>query len=81
MEFREETIQEFNSYCDTTLTEKMNFSEAVDNIESANNNYFYVSICKEDVVEAISNDKDLTDQLDLNKVYIKEIGIYIALQP
>ncbi len=42
MEFRRETIKEFNSYCDTTLTEGMTFSEAVDNIDAADNSYFYV---------------------------------------
>ena len=81
MEFREETIQEFNSYCDTTLTESMTFAEVVDNIEDANNTYFYVSMCKDDVVEAINNVKEIADQLDLDKVYIKEVGVYIALQP
>ena len=42
MKFREETIQDFNSYRDTTLTEAMTFSEAVENIENANNSYFYI---------------------------------------
>ena len=35
MKFRKETIKEFNSYCDTTLTEDMTFYEAVDNIEKS----------------------------------------------
>ena len=81
MNFREETIQEFNSYCDTTLRKDMTFEEVVDNIESANNNYFYVSMCKDDVVEAINNEKEISDQLDLDNVYIKEVGVYIALHP
>lgn len=81
MEFREETIKEFNSYCDTTLTDDINFAEVVDNIESANNNYFYVSMCKDDIVEAINNEKEIADQLDLDKVYIKDVGVYIALHP
>jgi len=81
MRFREETIQEFNSYCDTTLTKDMTFVEVVDNIDDANNTYFYVSMCKDDVVEAINNEKEITEQLDLNKVYIKEVGVYIALHP
>lgn len=80
MKFREETIQEFNSYCDTTLIEDMTFADVVDNIDSANNNYFYVSMCEDDVVEAI-NSLEITDQLDLDKVYIKEVGVYIALHP
>jgi len=81
MRFREETIQEFNLYCDTTLAENMTFSEVVDNIEDANNNYFYVSMNEDDVIEAINNEKEIADQLDLDKVYIKGVGVYIALQP
>lgn len=81
MEFREETIQVFNSYCDTNLTENMSFEEAVDDIERANNNYFYVSLCENDVIEAINNEKEIADQLDLDNVFIKELGIYIALHP
>ena len=81
MKFREETIKEFNSYCDTTLKENMSFSEAVENIETANNNYFYVSMNKKDITEAINNERELANQLDLDKVYIKGLGIYIALHP
>jgi hypothetical protein len=80
MEFREESIQEVNSYCDTTLTESMTFVEAIENIESANNNYFYVSMCKNDVIEAIEDEQEIANQLDLDNVYIKELGIFIALQ-
>ena len=79
--FRTETPKEFNSYCDTTLTDDMTFSDAVDNIERANNNYFYVSACKDDVIKAINNDLEIAEQLDLDLVFIDEIGVYIALQP
>jgi len=80
MKFREETIQEFNSYCDTALTEDMTFAEVVDNIESANNNYFYISMCKDDVVEAIDNEKEIAEQFDLDLVYLLLQGIAIVLQ-
>jgi hypothetical protein len=79
MQFRKETIKEVNSYCDTTLTSDMTFAQAVDNIDAANNSYFYVSMAKEDVVEAINNEPELTEYLKLNNVYIKELGIYISL--
>ena len=79
MKFREETILEFNSYCDTTLGADMTFAEVVDNIESANNSYFYISMSKDDIVEAINNEKEIADQLDLDKVYIKEVGVYVTL--
>lgn len=81
MDFREETIKEFNSYCDTTLRKDMTFAEAIDDIERANNNYFYVSMSEEDVEEAIVNEQEIADQLDLDKVFIKDLGIFIALQP
>ena len=81
MDFREETIEEFNSYCDTTLRKDMTFAEAIDDIESANNSYFYVSMRKEDVEEAIVNEQEIADQLDLDKVFIKDLGIFIALHP
>ena len=81
MDFREETIKEFNSYCDTTLRKDMTFAEAIDDIESANNSYFYVSMRKEDVEEAIVNEQEIADQLDLDKVFIKDLGIFIALHP
>ena len=81
MKFRKETVQEFNSYCDTTLTENMTFAEIVDNIELANNKYFYVSMCKDDIIEAINNEKEIANQLELDKVYIKEVGVYITLHP
>ena len=81
MKFREESIEMFNSYCDTTLQKAMTFQEAIDNIESANNNYFYVSMREEDVLEAIENEKEIAEQLDLDLVFINELCIYIALQP
>ena len=81
MKFREESIEMFNSYCDTTLQKTMTFQEAIDNIESANNSYFYVSMREEDVLEAIENEKEIAEQLDLDLVFINELCIYIALQP
>ena len=81
MDFREETVEEFNAYCDTTLRKDMTFAEAIDDIESANNSYFYVSMRKEDVEEAIVNEQEIADQLDLDKVFIKDLGIFIALHP
>lgn len=81
MSFREQTIKEFNSHCDTTLTESMTFAEIVDNIDAADNVYFYISMCEEDVDEAIENEKELVSQLELELVYIKEVGVYIALHP
>lgn len=81
MKFREESIEIFNLYCDTTLRNDMTFHEAVDNIEEANNNYFYISMSEDDVLEAIENEKEIAEQLDLDLVFIDELCIYIALHP
>ena len=80
MKFREETIQEFNSYRDTTLIEYMTFANAVENIENANNSYFYISLSQNDVIEAINNEKEIAEQFDLDLVYLLPQGIAIALQ-
>ena len=80
MKFREETIQEFNSYRDTTLTEDMTFADAVENIENANNSYFYISLSQNDVIEAINNEKEIAEQFDLDLVYLLPQGIAIALE-
>ena len=81
MKFRTETIEEFNAYCDTSLTEDMTFSQVGDNIEEATNNYFYISMCGDDVIEAYLSEEDVASQLGLDFIFIEEVGVYIALQP
>lgn len=80
LKFREQSIEEFNLYQDTFLTEDMTFDEAMNEIEDKENNYFYTSLAEEDVQEAYENEYDIARQLELDPVYIKELGIYIALQ-
>lgn len=79
MKFRKETVQKFNSYRDTSLTEEMSFAEALENIENANNSYFYASFSQNDVIEAINDEKDIADMLELDLVYLVPQGIAIAL--
>lgn len=81
MEFKKTSIEQFNFFCDTKLNENMTFSEAIDEIEANDNNYFYVSMCENDVIEAIENEKEIADQLELDLIFIDELGIFIALQP
>lgn len=81
LQFTEQTIEEFNFFQDTFLTEDMTFAEAVDVIEQCDNRYFYISMAEEDVQEAYENEYEIARQLELDPVYIKELGIYIALQP
>jgi hypothetical protein len=79
LNFTKYSIKEFNLYFNTRLNKTMNFQEAIVNIEENKNNYFYVSMCQKDVIEAIENEKEIAMQLNLNLIYINEIGIYIAL--
>ena len=46
--------------------------------ENAEVNYFYVSMCKEDVLEAVENEKDIAEALDLRFILIEDLGIYIT---
>ncbi len=81
IKFNTQTIKEFNNSQDTTLNESMSFDDAMCNIEDADNNYFYCSMDKDDVIEAYLNEEEIAEQLELYFVLIKELGIYIALQP
>lgn len=69
---------DFNSIFDTDLKTNMTFSEAIDEIEKEEVSYFYVSMCEDDVLEAIRNKQEIANQLDLRLIYIEDLGIYIA---
>jgi hypothetical protein len=81
LNFKEQSIEDFNLYQDTHLTEDMTFDEAIDVIEMCDNNYFYASMAEKDVQLVYTNEIEVASQLELEPVYIKGLGIYIALQP
>ena len=77
-EFRVWGTGDFNSVMDTDLKTNMTFQQAIDEIEKAEVNYFYVSMCEEDVLEAVENEKDIAEALDLRFILIEDLGIYIT---
>lgn len=77
-DFENWTIRDFNSTFGTNLTNIMTFDEAMTHIENEEINYFYTSMDKDDVLEAIEAEKEIADQLDLSLLYITNLGIYIA---
>ncbi len=79
MKFIQETVKEFNSHSRANLFKGMTFWEIVQNIESSNNDYFYISMCENDVIEAVNDDKEIAKLIKLSPIYIKELGVYILL--
>ena len=77
-EFRVWDTGDFNCVMDTDLKTNMNFQQAIDEIEKAEVSYFYVSMCEEDVLEAVENEKDIAEALDLRFILIEDLGIYIT---
>ena len=77
-EFRVWSTGDFNCVMDTDLKTNMTFQQAIDEIEKAEVNYFYVSMCEEDVLEAVENEKDIAEALDLRFILIEDLGIYIT---
>lgn len=69
---------DFNSVMDTDLKSNMTFAEAIDEIESKEVSYFYVYMDENDVLEAIENEKEVAEALDLRLTFIEDLGIYIA---
>jgi hypothetical protein len=56
----------------------MTFQQAIDEIEAEEVSYFYISLRAEDVLQAIEDEQEIADQLDLRLIFIQDIGIYIA---
>ena len=77
-QFSSYLVNDFNIVTGTDLKSDMNFAEAIDEIEREEVNYFYVSMCEEDVLEAIENEKEIAEALDLRLIYIEDLGICIA---
>ncbi len=77
-QFEDYSIKTFNLVFGTELHENMTFQQAVDEIEQEEVSYFYVSMCEEDVLEAIENEKEVAEALDVRLIYIEELGIFIA---
>ncbi len=79
IKFTDENIKDFNLYNDTQLNENMTFEQAISNIEANGNKFFYVSMNKDDVLTEINQDIELSNQLNLDNVYIKGLGIYASI--
>ena len=77
-QFSSYSVNDFNIVTGTDLKSDMTFAEAIDEIEKEEVRYFYVSMCEEDVLEAIENEKEIAETLDLRLIYIEDLGIYIA---
>jgi len=79
MKFIRETFEEFNLHSGANLSKGMAFSEIVKNIEDSNNDYFYISMCKNDIIEAVNDEKEIIELIKFSPIYIKELGVYILL--
>ena len=79
LEFEEWTLVEFNNLLVNEILATDTFAEAVDKIESEDLNYFYVSMNKEDVEDAVDCEKEIADQLKLRYVFVVDICMYIAI--
>jgi hypothetical protein len=76
--FKIYSVLDFNLVFDTHLKANMTFAEFIDEIEEKEVSYFYVSMDENDVTEAIENEKEIAEQLDLRLIYISDLGVFIA---
>ncbi|MAX51507.1 MAG: hypothetical protein CMH22_05965 [Methylophaga sp.] len=77
--FEEVTVDELNSIIDTELNEDMTFTEVYESLDRTEHRYFYISLNDTDVLEAIEDEREIAEQLDLWLVCIVPQCIYIAL--
>jgi hypothetical protein len=76
--FQTWSLLDFNRMCDTSILPTDTFQEAGDKIDEAGVSYFYISMCSDDVLNAINAEKEIADLLDLRLIFIEELCIYIA---
>jgi hypothetical protein len=77
-QFENYSVETFNLVTGTDLQKDMTFQQAIDEIEAEEVSYFYISLRAEDVLQAIEDEQEIADQLDLRLIFIQDIGIYIA---
>ena len=79
LEFEEWTLVEFNNLLVNEILATDTFDKAVDKIENEDLNYFYITMNKEDVEDAVDCEKEIADQLKLRYVFVVDICMYIAI--
>lgn len=77
-QFENYTTEVFNLVFGTDLKSTMTFQEAIDNIEEEEVSYFYISMDEKDILEAIENEKEVAEALQVRLIYIEDLGIFIA---
>jgi hypothetical protein len=76
--FKEYTVQNFNLITGCNINKDMSFQEFIDAIDNCEVSYFYVSLNDVDVLDAIENEKEVAELLDIRLINLYELGIYIA---
>ena len=77
--FKKVTTKDLNNIIDTNLNDNMNFVQVYEELDRTENRYFYISLSDEDVLEAIEEEKEIAEQLDLWLVCIMPLGVHVAL--
>ena len=78
-DFTTYSVEQFNSLIGINIKHNDTFNEVMVKIENVNQSYFYTSMNKNDVLQAIEDEREVAKALNLNLIFIDEIGIYIAL--
>lgn len=79
-EFDDWTIEHFNMLLseENHLKETDTFSEIWDKIDNDGMNYFYISMCPDDVLEAVENVSEIADHLGVVFIHVLGLDFYIA---
>ncbi len=72
------TLVQFNRLCDTNIKQGDSFETIGQVLDDEDISYFYVSMCSEDVIEALKNEPDIAEMLDVRLIHVPEISLFIA---
>lgn len=73
-EFQTMSLEAFNKLCGTDIQATNTFYEVIDKVERGHNSYFYVSMCEDDVLQAIEDEREVAESLKINLIFVNDIG-------
>lgn len=72
------TLNKFNRLCDSDIKETDSFETICEMLDDEDISYFYVSMCSEDVIEALKTEPDIAEMLDVRLIHVPQISLFIA---
>jgi hypothetical protein len=72
-EFETLNLEYFNKFMGTNIKQGDSWQDICKEIDDADVTYFYMSMCPEDILDAIENEQEIADQLKLDLYNVEDM--------